>query len=76
MTIQVVVVKKTRKEKVCCMCGKTIPIGSECISAFGYDYDNDRINEKVHCKKECYEEWFGNIDGIEPKDFPQLVMSD
>ena len=72
MNVTTTITKKTSKEHQCCMCGKSIEKGSKCITAFGYDYDNERVNERVHAKKECYEEWFGNIDGVEASDFPEL----
>ena len=73
MTVHISIVKSTKKDSKCCMCGKVIPKGSKSISAFGYDYDNERINERVHAIKDCYEEWFGNIDMVEPSDFPELM---
>jgi len=72
--IQITIVKKTRKESKCCMCDKVIPLGSKCISAYGFDDYNEKINEKVHPDKECYKEWFDNIDMVEPEDYPELEL--
>lgn len=71
--INIKIVKKSKKDSTCCMCGKPILAGSKCISAFGYDYDNLRVNEKVHVDKKCYVDWFTGIDMAEPEDYPELI---
>ena len=57
------VIKKTRSEKTCRGCGKDIPVGSSCISLYGFlnvrcanEYFHD-----VECIKNAIVQFFGMI---------------
>lgn len=63
----------TRKSYKCSMCGKLIEKNSMCISAYGFDYDNLRVNEKIHPDPKCYDEWIENIDLMDRSDIDDMI---
>jgi len=67
------IIKSTQKEYRCGFCPEPIPKGSMCISAFGYDYDDEQVNERIHIKPKCYEEWVNQIDMLEPEDIKKMI---
>lgn len=71
--ISITITKKTKKAHKCCMCGKLIEKNSMCISAYGFDFDNIRVNEKLHPRPECYEEWIDNIELMDKNDIAELI---
>lgn len=71
--INITITRKTRKPHKCCMCGFLIKKNSMCISAYGFDYDNFKINEKIHPDPKCYDEWIGNIDLMDKNDINIMI---
>lgn len=71
--INIKIVKKAKKQFRCGFCPEPIKIGDPCISAFGFDYDMERINERIHIKPECYQEWVSGIDMIDDGDIARMI---
>ena len=64
---------KTKKSHKCSMCGGLIEKNSMCISAYGFDYDNQRLNEKIHPDPKCYDQWIDNFDIITKSDIDKMI---
>ena len=67
--ITLLVVKQTRKEHDCVICGKAIPKGSACLTGHGTDHDEMWVNDHIHGYPEkCFIEYLEMMDMIDACD--------